>query len=301
MKWLVLLAFVAAPLAAQNTAPQVAPPTARRTQPARTILFVGNSFTFGANSPVMRYRPDSVIDLTGQGFGGVPALFKAFTLQAGLDYSVYSETQGGQTLRFHYEQRRAFIDRRWDAVVLQEYSTLDPDRPGNPENYQRYASAIARMLTARNRQVSVALMPTWSRADQTYRVGGAWAGRPITAMADDIARAAARVRASSRDIAMVIPVGQAWNRAIQSGIADPNPYDGVAYGQINLWSWDQYHASAEGYYLAALMAFGTVTRLDPRLLEGRERAADDLGLEPRVASRLRALASDELRARGHIV
>ncbi|VVS98326.1 Glycosyl transferase family 1 [Sphingomonas sp. EC-HK361] len=300
MTWLALLAFVAAPLAAQNAAPQVAPPQVRRTQAPptqspRTILFVGNSFTFGANSPVMRFRPGSVVDLTGQGFGGVPALFKAFTAQVGLDYSVYSETQGGQTLRFHYEQRRALIDRRWDAVVLQEYSTLDPQRPGNPENYQRYAGAIAKMLTARNPRVNVALMPTWSRADQTYKAGGAWAGRPITAMADDIARAAARVRASSRDIAMIIPAGQAWNRAMQAGIADPNPYDGVSYGQINLWTWDQYHASAYGYYLEALVAFGRVTGTDPRVLGREERAAQDLGLNPDTVVRLQTLAWETLR------
>ena len=296
MKWLVLLALVAAPLSAQTAAQQVTPPQTRRTQASRTILFIGNSFTFGANSPVMRFRTDSVVDLTGQGFGGVPALFKAFTAQVGLDYSVYSETQGGQTLRFHYEQRRALIDRRWDAVVLQEYSTLDPQRPGNPENYQRYAGAIAKMLTAHNPRVTVALMPTWSRADQTYRAGGAWAGRPITAMADDIARAAARVRASSRDIDMVLPVGQAWNRAIQAGFADPNPYDGVAYGQINLWTWDQYHASAYGYYLEALVAFGRITGTDPRALGREERAAQDLGLNPDTVVRLQTVAWETLNA-----
>ena len=45
---------------------------------ARTILFVGNSFTFGAGSPVQHYRPDRVTDLNKQGIGGVPALFATF-------------------------------------------------------------------------------------------------------------------------------------------------------------------------------------------------------------------------------
>ena len=47
---------------------------------ARTILFVGNSFTFGANSPAHFYRADTVTDLNGPGkngksVGGVPAIF----------------------------------------------------------------------------------------------------------------------------------------------------------------------------------------------------------------------------------
>ena len=53
-------------------------------QPSRSILFVGNSFTFGADSDAMTYRKDSVTDLNGDGMGGVPALFKRFADQAGL-------------------------------------------------------------------------------------------------------------------------------------------------------------------------------------------------------------------------
>ena len=45
---------------------------------AETMLFVGNSFTFGAYSPVWHYRAGSVTDLNGGGVGGVPALFKLY-------------------------------------------------------------------------------------------------------------------------------------------------------------------------------------------------------------------------------
>jgi hypothetical protein len=53
---------------------------------AETILFVGNSLIYGARSPVKRYGADTVTDLNEAGFGGVPALFKAFTREVGLDY-----------------------------------------------------------------------------------------------------------------------------------------------------------------------------------------------------------------------
>ena len=81
------------------------------------------------------------------------------------------------------------------------------------------------------------------------------------------------------------------------GLADPNPYDGVDFGKIDLWTWDQYHASAEGYYLEALIMFGTITGRDPRSLGDKERAADDLGMAPATIKALQDVAAAELDAR----
>ena len=80
---------------------------------AATILFVGNSFTFGGNSPpVQEFQPETVTDLNREGMGGVPALFKCFAREAGLDYDVSLETASGMNLDFHYEQKSALIARR---------------------------------------------------------------------------------------------------------------------------------------------------------------------------------------------
>ena len=72
-------------------------------------------------------------------------------------------------------------------------------------------------------------MATWSRADQTYPAKGAWAGQPIEAMGSDVR--AAYDKAAAAPAQEVIPVGDAWNRAMQTGVADPNPYDGIDAGQ----------------------------------------------------------------------
>ncbi|SEM57074.1 hypothetical protein SAMN05192583_0674 [Sphingomonas gellani] len=263
---------------------------------ARTILFVGNSFTFGANSPVERYRPDLVNDLNNERVGGVPALFKTFADEAGLDWNVSLETSGGKDLAYHLNEKRAVIDRVWDVVILQGYSTLDAQRPGDPRRHVAAARALASMFHRRNPNAQVDLVATWSRADQTYKPGGRWFGQPITRMADDLGLVTRQAVEKGNGLHAAIPVGTAWNRAIAEGLADPNPYDGVAYGQIDLWTWDQYHASAAGYYLEALVTFGIVTGVDPRTLEGKERAAADLGLEPRVATRLRSIAAAEIAA-----
>jgi len=284
---------------------------------ADSILFVGNSFTFGARSAVWKYRADTVSDLNGTGYGGVPALFKLFTKETGLDYAVSEETVGGMDLRFHLDNKRALIDRPWDHVVLQSFSTLDAAHPGDPASLIATTPALARLFHARNPAVDIWLMATWSRADQTYPAGGHWHGKPITQMADDIelayeqAATAADARAfdqwfrgdkvASRRLAGVsgvVAVGKAWNRAIAKGLATANPYAGVGPNQIDLWAWDAYHASIYGYYLEALMVFGAVTGKDPRTLGEREEAAAELGISPAQATDLQSIAYDELASPG---
>lgn len=260
----------------------------------RTILFIGNSFTQGAHSPVRNWHAGTVVDLNRDGYGGVPALFKEFTEEAGLTYAVSLETQGGKSLAFHYDERRTLFERAWDVVVLQEYSTLDNDRPGDASGYLRSVPRLAGLFRGYNPAVQIELMATWSRADETYRPKGHWYGRPVTAMALDLRAAADRARAITRGNTGVLPVGEAWNRAIQTGIADANPYDGVPFGKLDLWSYDQYHASVYGYYLEALVVFGRITGVDPRTLGKDETAADELGLSPTQATALQRIAHDQL-------
>lgn len=262
---------------------------------ARDILFIGNSFTFGAGSPVEKYRPDSVTDLNGEGIGGVPALFRAFAEQAGLDWTVSLETSPGKDLAFHYANRRAAIDRRWDVVILQGYSTLDADRPGDATRHGEAAGQLAALVRARNPQASVKLVETWSRADLTYRPGSPWSGKPIATMAQDLAKANRRVARTTPGIAGTIPVGSAWNRAIATRVADANPYDGIDPGKLGLWADDHYHGSSAGYYLEALTIFGRVTGYDVRRLGSEERAAADLGLTGEQAVALQRIAWTTLR------
>jgi hypothetical protein len=258
--------------------------------PAKSILFVGNSFTFASYSPVWKYRSSSVTDLNGDGVGGVPALFKLFTEQAGLDYQVSLETASGQPLEWHWQNKRAIIGRPWDHVVLQEYSTLDPERPGDPAKLVIYSGKLAELVRASNPKVSISLTATWSRPNLTFPAGEHWSGQPITRMAEDIRRGDELARRNNPAIKRIHPVGEAFNCAIAAGIADPNPYDGLSPGQIDLWAYDQYHASTAGYYLEALVVFAGVTGKDPRRLSRDETAASELGLSPDVAERLQSVA-----------
>ena len=111
-----------------------------------SILFIGNSFTFGFGSPVRFYRPQTVEDLNGEGTGGVPALFKMFALQAGRDFRVSLETAGGTNLDYHVHSKAAVIGQSWDYVVALGYSMLDKDNPGDPALLVRSSKELAELL-----------------------------------------------------------------------------------------------------------------------------------------------------------
>ena len=262
------------------------------------VLFIGNSFTYGHGSAVRFYRSNTVTDLNNEGIGGVPALFESFTSQAGLDYDVSLETRGGAGFEFHLENKQdALVSKAWNKVVLQGQSMLDNAKPGDPAKIVATAKQMAELLRKRNAAVELYLMATWSRADQTYPEKGAWFGKPIEAMARDV-RAGYEKAAAAADIKTIIPVGDAWSRAMRAGIADPNPYDGIEPGKLDLWSFDHYHASLAGSYLEALVVFGSLTGRDPRSLGDHECSGYELGLDRTQVKALQQIAFDELTAAG---
>jgi hypothetical protein len=288
-----LLLLLASTVAVSASKASMAP---SRPSQSRSILFVGNSFTFGALSDVMTYRKDSVADLNGDGMGGVPAVFKRLSQEAGLHYRVSLETAAGQTLSWHLANKRDAIDQSWDEVVLQEYSTLDPDKPGDFTKTVAAARELTQLLRSRNPKVDISVIATWTRPDLTFPPGKHWSGQPVQRMALDIREADDRTRHLVPAIARVIPVGQAFNCAIARGIADPDPYDGVTAGQIDLWATDNYHASTYGYYLEALTIFAAVTHNDPRKLGRNEKAARELGIQPLIARELREVAFEVVKS-----
>lgn len=140
-----------------------------------SVLFVGNSFTFGRADPVMSYNADKVNDLTRPGqagnpsfnnttgsnafephpWGGVAGIFKEFTEQAGLQYEVSLSTRNAASLRGHmlntnpadWDLRGNIALQTWDKVVLQEQSdeslSLRPGLASNPARFNNYVDKIA--------------------------------------------------------------------------------------------------------------------------------------------------------------
>jgi hypothetical protein len=266
---------------------------------AAGILFVGNSYTEGYGSPVFSYRRESVTDLNGRGNGGVAALFKSFASQSGLAFEVCLETEPGASLDWHVDHKLGVIGRRaWDVVVLQGYGGLDPRKARDAALVATGVRQLAEFLRVGNPAVDIRLMATWSRADETYLPKGAWYGKPIDAMARDMRAGYELAARKAPGVTSVVPVGEAWSRAIRTGIADANPYDGIDPGKVDLWASDGMHASTFGYYLEALMVFGSVTGRDPRSLGAAECSGFELGMSAVQIMALQQVAFDQLDAEG---
>lgn len=150
-----------------------------------TILFVGNSYTFGRVDPVMSYNAANVHDLTaafnalnpsgtnsypigtapaiGGSFeqhpwGGVPGVFKKMTDQAGLNYEVSLSTRNAASLRGQFlntantgwDLRGNVATKQWGAVVLQEQSDAalpaGKGKNANLATFNAYADQFERFI-----------------------------------------------------------------------------------------------------------------------------------------------------------
>jgi hypothetical protein len=334
------------------------------------ILFVGNSFTHGRYDPVRLYNAANVHDLNcltiatcsaaelppipfpppvpmlplpttntlseyGP-YGGIPGIFKQFTMEAGLDYDVSLDTISAATLLAGFNNqasRRALIaDAKWDIVVLQEQSFLPlpavtdtgAATRGIFANFQAGVNNLTAAILASDRaagrsNAEIYLYETQPLASYTYTsdnpaapifgsstsppggLNAPYVGDPIETMTDDLHNAYFAVATQNPAVAGVAPAGDAWLRAIETGVALRNPYLAIEPdGQIDLWDSDPalaccttpigYHPSSYGSYLSGLVLFATITGAAPMNLGANERVAADLGISPDIAGQLQRVA-----------
>ena len=124
----------------------------------------------------------------------------------------------------------------------------------------------------------------------------------LGAMTSDLHDAFYAEAAANPGIAGVIPVGDAFQMAVDAGSVQGSGFydaNGVFIpaqpgGEMDLWWDDLLHASKYGSYLDALVQYGEITGLDPALLGANEIAAEQLGISSIDASFLENLAADEL-------
>ena len=269
-----------------------------------------------------------------QPFGGVPGVIEQLATQAGLDYEVFHSLRGGATLRGHFlntnpvgwDMRISMTKRKWDVVVLQGNSTEAVTRAGgNPAQFRAFVNKIEQFIhvgnahTFRESQLypggstalrtipanpnanpnaKVYLYQTWTRPDLTYLPTGAYFGEPLETMGNEIRDSYALAASMNGKIEGVLPVGEAFLRAVHEGVAFRNPYAPEG-NLVDLW-WheDQFHPAKYGSYLSALVIFGQLSGIDPQSFGASEKAASDLGIEPQHAMRLQRVASEQLAASG---
>jgi hypothetical protein len=186
----------------------------------------------------------------------------------------------------------------------------------NPNSLSQTACNTARSIKGNANEstaTNVYLYETWARPDMIYphtntitdpTTGAILPGsgaatlyeNSLESMTSDLHDSYFGLAASNTDFKAVAPVGDAFLRAVQSGIATRNPYaaDAATDGLMDLWWDDNLHASKWGSYLSALTLYGTITGLDPSKLGANEIAARDLGISSADAVALQRIASAQL-------
>jgi hypothetical protein len=116
--------------------------------------------------------------------------------------------------------------------------------------------------------------------------------------------AATTTTVGARRFAGVLPVGSAFQRAVDAGVVKSSGFykpDGTfddSGSLMNLWWKDSTHASKFGSYLSALVSFGSITGLDPTRFGRFERAAQDLGITADQSLTLQQMAKETLLGSG---
>lgn len=179
------------------------------------LLFIGNSFT---------HRND------------LPGLLTSLAAAADRPQEVITErvVVNGASLRLHWNAGTALELIRqggWDAVVLQEQSTLPI------KNRKRYHENV--------RLFHEAIQASGSRT-LLYHT---WARRAVPETQDDLDAAVTEIAAELE--AQVVPVGVAWRRILETGTG-PELYDK-----------DGSHPSPIGTYLAACVFYATLFGRSP--------------------------------------
>lgn len=313
---------VRSPALARVLAVSVAAMTARVAIAAPNILFVGNSFTHGNNTEgdphapggsstfVYDFNRGNVTDENGTGMGGVPGIFKALTVQAGLSYNVSIEAVSGQSLQYHLANKSGIIGQsRWDTVVLQDVSTNPlPALAGGDRYAEQSASfSLKRLINSAAPAAKLLLYETWASptgvADANNAAGSAYypasttndsaAASGLNAMQADLQSGvfatAMRYGFGAQNVARV---GDAFVRAVNAGIADPTPTGGPSSG-VSLWKNDVRHGGVYGSFLSAAVMYAKISGNDPRSLStGAGSAAASLQINSTVAASLLQVAYD---------
>ena len=298
-----------------------------------SVLFVGDSFTHGRYTPVRPFnaqnpgepwRPPQVIDenygQTGERkelepgpWGGIPGIFSELALQMHLSYEVHLEAISATSLKKNFNAASDVIAKAgWQAVVLQELSvkplprSLTNNEHSDPPGFWASVQTIEQAVHVVAPKAQIFLDETWASGDLAKEIAGDttqpdFPDKYIKALDDILDTNLASYRcAAQRDgkVAGVALAGEAWRRAWDDGLADPDPFQSSPSSLPLLWYGinavndppikraDYHHPSLFGAYLSGLVLFVQMTGADVRKLGAAEQVAAKLGIPGELASRL---------------
>jgi hypothetical protein len=220
-------------LAARGKKPPRSPADCRREideliqrKPEPSILFVGNSYSFG-----------------------VPAALKQVAAEHGKILRTGHSTNSGWTLARHAANEstlRKIRDGHYDIVVLQEFSQL-PALPAWRRNSAMFPAVRSLAAEARRAGSVPMLYQTWGRRDGDRANWLYFPNDDFTAMTRRLRNGYQRCSAAAGGL-FIVPAGDFWEREISAGRAS------------ELFMPDGSHPTAAGNRLTATAFYQTLFR-----------------------------------------
>jgi len=192
------------------------------------ILFIGNSFIFFDDLPVM---------FANVAESGGFSVYQSSSTQGGytlLDHANPASPVGRETIRLITESHPT-----WDVVVMQEQSL----RPFLEFDYF-YEGVSALNELIREVEAEPALFMTWGRIDGIGELDFA---------TNNLLVALAYFEVATETDSILFPVGLVWEAIV-------NDYPEFA---VNLWHPDGFHASYKGSYLASIVFYTVLFEESP--------------------------------------
>lgn len=183
-------------------------------EPTESILFIGNSYTYenGGINTHLHYL------LAGTKNHHIPFIGRA----AKGKYHLYTHWHDSET-------KRLFKSKKWDKIVLQEYSS-GPLK--ETKQFQEYAAKWSREIRKVNSKAEIYLYATWNYKNSP-------------GMEDSLYSEYKKV--SNKIHAKVVPVGMLWKR-LQS--------------KIDLYDADGAHPNRKGTFVTACLFYEHLFHLD---------------------------------------
>ena len=239
---------------------------------AEEALFIGNSFTYGANVPAVQKQ------------GGVPKLVELIAASKGRRLSSEMLTAGGKDWGYHLQQSATLAklgSKKWNWVVLQDQSTK-PTKAGNVAEFFQNGENFYKEIRKQSPQAKVLLYETWARGKNSplYKGNPSGPSEVTKEIVESYTELAKRLEALEPGTQVALaPVGAAFERC------------GREYPEIPLYSPDDHHASAQGLYLSAMVIYAVLFQDSP---VGVTREFPGVTIETEQASQLQKIAQETI-------
>jgi hypothetical protein len=222
-----------------------------KAQDTLSVLFIGNSFTFMNEMPIM---------------------FKEIAASKGKTVHVEYFTEGGKSLEYHSTQEKtykAIKSRKWDYVVLQELSNTPAQPDSKTEKislpfFKQLADSVRNNCDC----TQIMLYMTWG-----YKNGNSQWSEINTYETMQARITNTYMRYTDLLQAQVAPVGMVWSQFRTS------------YPAIELYDPDNFHPSKLGSYLSASTFYAAIFGESPY------GALYYAGLDPYTAEMIQLTAS----------